>query len=162
MTYTTAFREYTQKSLGNTPKYMCVIISAPSITPFRLVKGIAEGGTFTVDGVDYFFEGSGFEAPELSQLQNDDTEKGTLSFNRVGYNVRAIEKQIGGLEKVTVRILTYLGNKTTTQSDFTYEAGSINYDESTVSIPLRATNYAKVAAAQQIYTAEEFPALENL
>ena len=69
MTYTTAFREYTQKSPGNTPKYMCVIISAPSITPFRLVKGIAEGDTFTVDGNNFFFEGSGFELcyyPSLS------------------------------------------------------------------------------------------------
>ena len=63
---------------------------------------------------------------------------------------------------MTVRILTYLGNKTTIQSDFSYEAGAINYDASSVSIPLRASNYAKVAKAQQIYTPEEFPALENL
>lgn len=162
MTYTTAFREYTQRSNGDIPKYMCVIISSANAPTIRLVKGVAEGGTFTVDGADYLFEGSGFEAPELSQLQSDDTEKGNLSFNRVGYNVREREKQIGGLDAVTVRILTYLGNKTTIQSDFSYEAGAINYDSASVSIPLRASNYAKVAKAQQIYTPEEFPALENL
>jgi hypothetical protein len=92
---------------------------------------------------------------------SDDTNKGQLTFNRVGYGVRQVEKAIGGLTKVTVRILVYFDDNTTPEQDYTVGAGGINYTEQTVSVALKATNLSKVTSGEQIYAREEFPGLDN-
>jgi len=161
MTFTDAFKSYTQQSPSNIQKFVCVIIDSADSNQIRLVKGAPLGATFTVDGNQLAFEGSAFEAPEVSVLMSDDTNKGQLTFNRVGYGVRQVEEAIGGLTKVTVRILVYLGNQTAPEQDYTVGAGGLTYTEQTVSLALKATNLSKVTSGEQIYTRDEFPGLDN-
>lgn len=161
MTQTNNFKQWTQQSNSNTQKFVCVIIDSADSNQIRLVKGAPLGKTFTVDGAPLLFQGSAFEAPEVSVLMSDDTNKGQLTFNRVGYGVRQVEKAIGGLTKVTVRILVFFDENTTPEQDYTVGAGGINYTEQTVSVALKATNLSKVTSGDQIYTRDEFPGLNN-
>lgn len=162
MTVTNEYKAFKQQMPSDVQEFICVIISSADTQDINLVKGSPFGKTFAVDGLPVDFEGSGFDLPNDVQLLSDDGNKGNLTFNRVGRNVRDVTKQIGGLTPVYVRILKFLSNQTAPQFDKTLMASSCPMNDQTVSIGLGVPNYAKATQVQQIFTAEEFRGLENV
>ena len=142
--------------------YTAVEISHPAINTIRIVQEQFGDVTLNVDGVNRVFKGASFAVPEQAILASDETDKGNLAFNRIGYEVltelRKTDDHIG-FDPMTVRVLQYIEGTTTPVSDYTAEAEQPRLDARNVTIPLTTENFEKQSKADQIYTTEEYPGI---
>lgn len=153
-------QQFYQTQERNRALYTAVQISHPAITTIRLAHDQFGDITLRVDGIDRTFNGATFVVPEQAILASDQTEKGALSFNRIGYDVleelRKTDDYIG-FDPISVRVLQYLENITDPVSDYTAFADEVSLDARNVTIPLTVENFEKQTKADQIYTTDEFP-----
>lgn len=141
--------------------YTCVEIrnDAASIL-FRLVKGNFGSKQFIVDGVLRDFTGSGFEVPEQEILAGDETEKGSLRFGRIGYQVATEIRKLDNvvsLSPLTIRVLQYLDIGGQPQSDYTVYSSDIKMTMRDVEITLTTENFEKQTRADKIVTTDKYP-----
>lgn len=152
---TNTYRAYQQQRPRNEIARIAVIIN----NSIRLVKGSPLGATLNVDGVPLQFQGSSFTVPEVSIIENNETDKGVLTFYRIGYDVRTIINMIGGREPVPVRILVYLGSESAPQQDQTFAVSGVTLTSREARLNLTTENLEKQGKADRIFDPEQYPAL---
>lgn len=141
-----------------------VEIKHPAINTVRLAKDQFQDQTLLVDGVNQTFKGASFAVPEQSILASDETEKGNLSFNRIGFEVLTELRKTdnySGFESMVVRVFQYLDGISTPVSDYSVFAEEVNLDARNVTITLTTENFEKQSKADQIFTADEFPGIAS-
>lgn len=149
---------------GEKAVYTAVIISHPAIGDFRLIKDYIGNKSFVVDGSTQEFMGAMVSVPEEAILSDDDIDKGTLSFSRIGYEVLNEVRKIdsyGKLEATTVRILKYLEGSSSPQSDYTAYVETFDFGVRDVSFSLTTRNLSKSTKNNEIFDPRYFPGLEN-
>jgi len=149
---------------GEKTVYTAVIISNPAFGAFRLVKNQIGNKTFNVDGLDQVFMGAFVQVPEESILSSDDIDKGTLSFDRVGYEVLKEVRKLDDnptLDATEVRVLRYLEGVTAPQNDYSVLVETFKFGIRTVSFDLTTQNLNKSTKNNEIFDPQFFPGLQN-
>lgn len=155
---TNVYRAFQQQRPRSDIEVVAVIIN----NDIRLVKGYPLGRQLMVDGTMQQFTGSSFTVPEVSILESDETDKGALSFFRVGFEVRNKINEINGRTSVPVRILVYIGSEANPQQDFTVFASSATLTAREARISLTTENLEKQGKADRIYDPNDYPALQYI
>lgn len=143
--------------------YTCIEIrnDAANIL-YRLVKDNFGEKSFIIDGQTQVFTGSGFEVPEQEILTGDDTEKGELTFSRIGYEVVTQVRKLDDLselESLKIRVLQYIGEGGEPQADYTVYSGDISFNSRDVTITLTTENFEKQTRADKIATTDKIPGI---
>ena len=87
--------------------------------------------------------------------------KGTITFGRIGADVRAFIDAIGiSQTPVTARVLTWLGESGNPVNDITLNVGSIALSDNQVSVKLTLGNDNFIGRADEVYVADEYVGLK--
>jgi len=146
--------------------YTAVIISSQSMGSVNLIKDFIGDIDINVDGTPTKFVGAMIEVPEQSILGSDDVDKGSIRFDRVGFEVVTKLRLLDNapaFESVSVRILQYASDDLTSpQNDYTVYAANFNVGSRAVTIELTTQNLQKITRSDEIYNPSEFIGLENV
>lgn len=148
----------------NRATYVCVIISHSAFGDFYLVKDQIGDKVFNIDGIDRTFMGAMVKVPEESILASDDIDKGSVSFDRIGYEVLTEIKKLDNqftLEPTVVRVLRFLEGITAPQNDYSAFVESFNFGVRNVSFNLTSQNLSKSTKNDEIFDPKFFPGLQN-
>lgn len=145
--------------------YYAFIISSDSMGEFRFVKNQTEDITFNVDSTPKIFSGISAELPEESMLSSDDTDKGEISFDRIGYDVITELRKLDNapkFEAVNVRILQYIEGDLDPQSDYSVFMGNFSASEREVTLTLTTQNLNKQAKGNKTYEPNIYVGLKGI
>lgn len=161
MTANAELIDYWHKRPANVARYLGVIFHHPNAGTKRLLQNVPYDLDLLVDSIAQTFLGTAMQIPEEIKLDTDETDKGTITFGRIGADVRAFVDAIGiSQTPITARVLTWLGEASNPVNDITLNVGSIAMTESEVQIKLTLGNDNFIGRADEVYTADEYVGLK--
>lgn len=87
-TYSDSQREYWSKRPANVLQYLTAEFYHPDFGYIRLVQNQYTDKTFDVDGTGEVFTATSMEIPTVTSQSTDTTQAGSISFGRIGSDVR--------------------------------------------------------------------------
>ena len=147
---------------GTQVRYLCVEFYHPSFGYIRLAQDQIDPISRNIDGVLYEFTASSCKIPEDLLFNSDDTDKGTISFNYIGYEIRKKLLAIVDMTPIQARVLQYIGETNLNPIyDKKLSVGDISLNENTCSISLTQGNAQKQVKVDRRFTADKFVGLSD-
>jgi adenylate cyclase class IV len=166
MSESNEYKEFFQGQPRDKARWTCVEIKSPSIGAFRLIKDyIGDKDLNDLDGILRTFNGADVSVPEKAILASDDTEKGAIAFERIGYDALTEVRKLDNAsspEDVTVNVLTYFEGNLDPDTYYQVYAKDFTFTKRGFEIALTTENLNKQTKANQIITADEFEGLRNI
>ena len=150
---------YTQD--GTQIRYLCVEFYYSSFGYIRLVQDQVENISKNVDGQLVEFTASSAVIPEDLLFSTNENEKGKITFNYIGYDIRTKLISITDLTPISARILQYIGEDLNPSYDKVVSVGEISLNATSCTIQLTLGNAAKQAKVDRLFTAGKFPGLSD-
>lgn len=166
MSESNEYKEFFQGQPSDKARWTCVEIKSPSIGAFRLIKDyMGDKQLNDLGGVLQTFKGINVSVPEKAILASDDTEKGSISFERIGYDaltkIRPLDNA-NSPEDVAINVLTYFEGSLDPDTYYRVYAKEFTFTKRGFEIALTTENLNKQTKANQIITADEFEGLRNI
>lgn len=166
MSESNEYKEFFQGQPRDKAKWTCVEIKSPSIGAFRLIRDyIGDKQLNDLDGILRTFSGAKVSVPEKAILASDDTEKGSISFDRIGYAALSEVRKLDNAnspENVTINVLTYFEGNLDPDTYYQVYSKDFTFTKRGFEIALTTENLNKQTKANQIITADEFEGLRNI
>lgn len=155
LTYSESQRKYWAQRPAAVVKYSTVEFSHSDFGFVRLVANQFSDKVFDIDGTPETFQAVSMEVPQVTNQSTDSTEAGSISFGRIGTDVRKKLFEISPLgaisEPIVVKLRQYESGLNIYERKLYVNKDGISINADAVSVRLSVDNPARLSNEQAFY-----------